>query len=123
MNKENYNIVLEMLATLSGYNILKKRNIISWELSEKMDRLRDDIFFTYGEEIYTLLELLTSSGLFEIFYGDEDDNSYVLIDTKAINFTKNKIQIEAGYINSGTLTLPADIENWYSDKYAFIPVD
>ncbi|MFS1487947.1 hypothetical protein BCU41_025975 [Vibrio lentus] len=64
-----------------------------------------------------LLEMMTASGIFSVFFGDIYDNAYFTVNLKSIDFLKNNfIEFGASGITQVLWTLKNIVE-WFEDRY------
>lgn len=120
----NYNNIMEKLALLKFYNSnFKLDELPSDEILLPYHRIRKEVFSILKSDFKDFFELLVSSGIMDVFYGDVEQDSFVVIDIKGIHFLDNNfIQLVAGGINSGGTELPQDMENWFLDKFTITPI-
>lgn len=124
MIEKNYSKLIEKLTALCGYNkVLCDQDFPSIGILKSYNKIRSEVCELVESECGELLQLLVSSGILEIYYGDVDGSGCVVLDTKAICFMDNKfIEIEAGTIQTSSMGIPSNLVKWFSDKYCFIPL-
>ena len=124
MKKRNYNVLIEKLKKLYCHNaILNGYGLPDDEAFESYNEQRADIVNMIESEYKELVEWLVLSGMIEIVYGDTSNDSFVVMDTKSLYISsENFIVIEAGNINTSSMDMPKDMIDWYSERYAVLPL-
>ena len=114
-----YDELINKLIQLGGYNrMIENQEWTSDSVLEAYHKLRAEVFSVLKSDFRNLLEMMTASGIFTVFFGALDDNAYVTLDLKSIEFLNNDfIEFSASGITQSSMNIPKDIIEWFSDRY------
>jgi hypothetical protein len=114
-----YNELMNKLIQLGGYHrMIENQELPSDSILKAYHALRADVFTILKSDFRNLLEMMTASGIFSVFFGDIYDNAYFTLDIKNVEFLDNNfIEFGASDITQSSMDIPKDIVEWFGDRY------
>lgn len=123
--KKNYNELIKKLKKLYCHNsTLNGDDLPDDGMVKSCLKLRADIVNIIESEYKEFVQWLALSGIIEIVYGDMGNDSCVVMEAKSLNISnENFLVIEAGNIHTSSTNMPQDMIDWFSDRYAMLPLN
>ncbi|WP_368406932.1 TIR domain-containing protein [Vibrio cholerae] len=114
-----YNELMNKLIQLGGYSrMIENQEFPSDSILKAYHKLRAEVFSILESDFRNLLEMMTASGIFSVFFGDIYDNAYFTVDLKSIDFLENNfIEFTTSGITQSSMDIPKDIIEWFEDRY------
>ncbi|MBF0379344.1 MAG: nucleotide-binding protein [Desulfamplus sp.] len=114
-----YNDLMNKLIQLGGYNrLIENQEYVSEKILEPYHSLREEIFKILESDFRQLLEMLASSGIMDVFYGDIYKNEYFTLEIKSVDFLENNfIQFNSSEIGGSSMDIPSNIKDWFGSRY------
>ncbi|ENM3876283.1 hypothetical protein NTH43_003727 [Vibrio cholerae] len=110
---------MNKLIQLGGYSrMIENQEFPSDSILKAYHKLRAEVFSILESDFRNLLEMMTASGIFSVFFGDIYDNAYFTVDLKSIDFLENNfIEFTTSGITQSSMDIPKDIIEWFEDRY------
>lgn len=124
MNKKTYKTVLKKLKKLESYRGIIESDDEQSGIAESCIKLKADIISMIKYELNEFIPLLVSSGVIQVMCGDMHNDSFIVMDTDDFFISHdNHVVIISRDIILGGDNIPKDMVDWYSDKYAILPLN